>query len=340
VVSTGLFFVHDPAMQTNPIAAAQAMLAAGRQGDAIALIGQAAAAGDVEARFQQALWRLSGFPLPRDLPRARMDLRAASAGGHAEARIVEIALTANGSGARADWPTAMQLLDAAAATSDVHALHLQRLIARMNLTMDGHPKCSPTVTPLVPDGTVRAVSALLDRDECTHVANSAADLLAPAVVADPRTGRSIPHPIRTSDAALISPVREDPVTRAINMRLAAVSGTHVDQGEALTVLRYRPGQQFRLHSDALPNVRNQRIATVLVYLNDGFGGGETLFPDHKLTVVPKAGDALIFDNVDAAGRPMNNARHAGAPVTSGVKWLATRWIRARPFDVWTGPEAA
>lgn len=327
-------------MQNNPIAAAQAMLAAGRQGDAVALIARAVAAGDVEARFQQALWRLAGFPLPRDLPRAREDLRAVSTAGHPEAQIIELALTANGSGAPADWQAAMQLLHTAAATGDAHALHLQRLIARMALTMNGGPALSPTVTPLVADGTIRVVRALLDRDECAHVANSAADLLAPAVVADPRTGRSIPHPIRTSDAALISPVREDPVIRAINMRLAAASGTHVDQGEALTVLRYRPGQQFRLHSDALPNVGNQRISTVLVYLNDGFVGGETIFPHHDLTVVPKAGDALIFDNVDAGGRPMDNARHAGAPVTSGVKWLATRWIRARAFDVWTGPEAA
>ena len=45
---------------------------------------------------------------------------------------------------------------------------------------------------------------------------------------------------------------------------------------------------------------------------------------------------LIDDRVDVAAA----LRHAGEPVRSGVKWLATRWIRARPFDVWTGPEAA
>jgi len=158
-------------------------------------------------------------------------------------------------------------------------------------------------------------------------------------VMDPRTGRAIPHPIRTSDAAVIGPVREDPVIRAINVRIARISGTAVAQGEALTVLRYSPGQHFKLHSDVLPHVRNQRVATVIVYLNEGFAGGETLFPHHDLKIVPNGGDAIIFDNVDATGRPLDSARHAGVAPHSGVKWIATRWIRARPFDVWQGPES-
>ena len=327
-------------MQNDLIATTQAMLAAGRQADAITMIAAAAARGDPAAYFQQALWRITGAPLPRDLKGARADLSQAATNGHGEARLILMALTANGSGGVADWPSAMQVLRTACAAQDPHAQHLQTLLAAMGLVDDGRPATLPAIDHLTSDGSVRRASALLSVAECGHVANSAADLLAPAVVVDPRTGRSIPHPIRTSDAAVLSPVREDPVIRAINLRVAAISGTHVDQGEALTILRYRPGQQFRLHADVLPNVRNQRVATVLLYLNDGFGGGETVFPDHKLSIAPKAGDALIFDNVDAAGHPLATARHAGAPVTHGVKWLATRWIRARPFDIWTGPEAA
>ena len=42
-------------------------------------------------------------------------------------------------------------------------------------------------------------------------------------------------------------------------------------------------------------------------------------------------DALLFRNVtqDGAADPM--AQHAGLPVTRGVKLIASRWIRARPF---------
>ncbi|MET0373813.1 MAG: 2OG-Fe(II) oxygenase [Rhizorhabdus sp.] len=322
------------------MAAVDAMLRTGRTAEAIATVARLAAADHGDALFQQALWLLQGRPLPRDLPAARAALRRAAHSGHAEARLIEIALAANGTGTPADWRGAMRLLAVAAAAGDPHARHLQTLLSAMAITEDGLPAMPSEIEALTRDCSVRRVAGALTAAECAHIANAANDLLAPAAVVDPQTGRPIPHPIRTSDAGVLSPLREDPVIRAINVRIAALSDTQVAQGEALTVLRYRPGQQFRLHADVLPQVRNQRVATVLVYLNDGFGGGETTFPDHALTIRPKAGDAIIFDNVDAQGRPLATARHAGEPVRSGVKWLATRWIRARPFDVWTGPEAA
>ena len=127
--------------------------------------------------------------------------------------------------------------------------------------------------------------------------------------------------------------------RAINRRIAAISDTDIRQGEALTSLRYTIGQQFRLHLDTLPGVRNQRVKTVLIYLNQGFGGGETAFPDHDLLVRPAIGDAIVFHNTHDDGTLDPRMRHAGLPVTRGIKWLATRWIRARPFDPWRGPES-
>ncbi|WP_235199492.1 2OG-Fe(II) oxygenase [Sphingomonas sp. RIT328] len=306
---------------------------------AVAEVQRRAAAGDGEALFQLGLWQLQGRPLPRDLPAARSSLRRAAATGNVEARLIEIALTANGTGAAADWQAARRLLGEAVAAGDAPARQLETLLAAMPLDDAGAPASLPPIQPLSADGSVRRAAAAFTPAECAHIARAADDLLAPAVVVDPRTGRSVPHPIRTSDAAVIGPVREDPVIRALNQRIAALSATQIGQGEALTVLRYRPGQQFRLHSDILPQARNQRVTTVLVYLNDDFTGGETTFPDHKLIIRPRVGDAIIFDNVDAASRGLTTARHAGEPVRSGVKWLATRWIRARPFDVWTGPEA-
>jgi prolyl 4-hydroxylase len=171
------------------------------------------------------------------------------------------------------------------------------------------------------------------------VAGIASSRLQPALVIDPHTGRQIAHPTRKCDVALIGPMQEDLVVRSINRRVAVASSTSVDQGEALTVLRYVPGQQFKLHRDAIGRTRNERIATMLLYLNDAFVGGETRFPHYGLSIRAKQGDALLFFNTLANSSPDPAMRHAGDPVRTGVKWLATRWIRARPFSQWDGPES-
>lgn len=325
--------IHDP------VAQADRLLAAGRVGDAVSLIEQHAQSGSVDAVFRLAMWTLAGSPVRRDVPVARKLLRQAASLGNPDAAVVEIALTANGSGAPADWAYARALLDKAAETDTIAAAH-RTLLNSMALTDDGAPTDSVRAQTIGKNPDVRHIARLFTQEECLHIAQCAADMLQPATVADPQTGRNVANPVRTSDGAVIGPTRETLVVQALNRRLAAVTGTDWRQGEALSVLRYRPGQQFRPHIDALPGTNNQRIRTVLVYLNEGFAGGATYFVHNALRVTPRVGDAIIFDNVRADGSIDPMTQHAGEPVTNGVKWLATRWIRARPFSVWNGPESA
>ena len=60
--------------------------------------------------------------------------------------------------------------------------------------------------------------------------------------------------MRDSDAAAFPLVLEWPFVHALNRRIAAASGTDVAQGEALQILRYAPGQQYRPHLDAVPGM--------------------------------------------------------------------------------------
>jgi prolyl 4-hydroxylase len=126
---------------------------------------------------------------------------------------------------------------------------------------------------------------------------------------------------------------ESPAVHALNRRLAAASDTRVEQGEPLQVLRYSPGQEYRPHLDAIADVDNQRILTFLVYLNDDYVGGETEFLATGLKVKGAKGDGLLFRNADTAARPDPRAKHAGLPVDSGEKYLASRWIRERPIQL-------
>ena len=313
---------------------AERLVTEGHTDEAVALLGRAAQAGNPDAAMLLAVWYLRGEPLPRDLVRARLWLRRAVEIGHVDAALMEVALTANGSGAASDWAGALTLLRQAARQDHVAAAQLA-LVDAMALDGAGVPVAVPPGEVLAEAPRVVRFPALLTPQECAHLASVAGALLEPARVIDPRTGRWIAHPVRSSEDAAIGPTREDLVVRAINARVAAISGTGIDQGEPLTVLRYRPRQEYRPHVDTIQGAANQRIATVLLYLNQGFGGGETHFPDAGLTVTPRGGDALLFVNTFPDGRPDPASRHAGLPVTHGAKWLATRWIRRAAVDPWT-----
>ncbi len=157
---------------------------------------------------------------------------------------------------------------------------------------------------------------LFSAEECRYLADAAAPMLAPSVVVDPATGRQRPDPVRISDSGFTLPL-ENPAVHALNQRIAAASGTKVTQGEPLQVLRYRPGGEYKPHFDAIPGFANQRIATMIVWLNEDYEGGETMFMKSGAKLKGGIGDALLFRNALPDGRRDPDAGHAGMPVTRG-----------------------
>jgi prolyl 4-hydroxylase len=296
----------------------------GRGAEAAALVERSAVAGDAEALFALANWRLYGLHGPRDLAAAHRHLSAAAAQGHVEAIRLRAILTGNGTGCAADPDRAVGMLQAIAPADPYSAAQLA-LLATME-------RRTGATQMLSQEPYVALVRGLFTREECDYLARLAEPSLQPSYVIDPATGGRMPHPVRTSTGTNFGPPREDLVVHALNRRLAAATGTEVGWGEPLHILRYAPGQEYRPHLDALPGVANQRIWSALVYLNEGYEGGETAFPDLDIRVRGKPGDVLVFGNVTPDGRPDLRTRHAGIPVTHGVKWLATRWIRQGPFD--------
>lgn len=323
----------------DPIEAANRSASRGRPDEAVALLAAAGDAGDADALAELATWYLRGSPVPRDLAAARAALSRAAAIGHVDAALRQVALTANGSGGAPDWTGAVALLRRAAETDPLAAQHLE-LLGAMALRPDGAPRALPRPQILHDRPRVQRFAALCTPIECAHLVSVAAPSLQPATVFDPASGRMVAHPIRSSDNAAIGPIQESLVVQAINRRIAAATATDWRQGEPLTVLRYAPGQQYRPHLDALPDSGNQRVRTAILYINSNFGGGETVFPLLDLKIAPAMGDLLVFDNVDAGGAAEPLSRHAGLPVTSGTKWIATRWIRAQPVSPWEMSAAA
>lgn len=303
---------------------AAAIARAGRPEDGVRFIEQAARSGDPDASLIVAHWLLYGSDRPRDCAAACRLLKAAGAKGNAEALRLLAHLTASGTGCGADRDKALALLRKAAQTD---------AIAAGELALLDQSQANEMVREWVSaDPHIEIVRALLDARECAWLMSRAEPLLKPSLVDDGRTGIGRPDPIRTSHGAAFVPHEADLVVQAITDRIAAVTGTDAGHGEALYVMRYAPGQQYRPHLDALPGLKNQREWTAIVYLNDAFEGGETAFPKLGLSLRLGVGDMILFRNGGSGQNPDPRMVHAGEPVTAGEKWIATRWIRHGPHD--------
>jgi prolyl 4-hydroxylase len=297
---------------------------------AIAELERAGEAGDASSLLELAVWNLDGRHVPRDLNRSRDYFRRSGEHGEPIAEHVYICFLANGIGGAADWQAAKDRLRKLAQRDNRAARQID-LVDAMRITTEGYPVTVPEGRQLSASPEAHRFETLFSSAECDYLVQTAEPLLQQSVVVDPATGVLRPHPIRTSDGAFFPWASEDLVISAVNRRIAAASGTDFKCGEPLQVLRYRPGQEYRPHFDALPTNENQRVLTMLVYLNSGYSGGETYFTRAGLKVAGKTGDALLFRNAGPDGSPDPNAEHAGLPVSSGEKYLASRWIRERPM---------
>lgn len=314
----------------SSIQRANELVASGNHRAAADLLARAAARADGAALLELARWRVYGNILRRDLGMARELLAKAAAAGNNEAALLYCGFLANGVGGAPDWTAARTILETLARSRPEPGAQL-RILDAMDIDDQGFPTATLPRRTLSITPDVFAGPDLLKPAECAWLIAGAKRRLTRSTVVDPSSGRMVPHPVRNCDYAMFGVFEEDMVVGAINRRLARLTGTLPEQAEALQVLRYNSGGEYRSHFDALHPTDNQRVLTALVYLNDGFDGGATRFDRIGLEFRGGAGDALVFRNVQADGRPDPLSQHAGLPVTKGEKYLASRWIREHPI---------
>ena len=89
--------------------------------------------------------------------------------------------------------------------------------------------------------------------------------------------------------------------------------------EGYRIIHYREGNDLGPHVDACHGPQASRQLSFVLYLNDGFEGGETRFTSQDFSVKPKAGHILVF--------PSNFLfPHGSTPVTKGEKWVIVTWV--------------
>lgn len=84
--------------------------------------------------------------------------------------------------------------------------------------------------------------------------------------------------------------------------------------ERFRYYRYQGGQQFKVHPDGHFKRTDDEVSmvTMLVYLNEGFEGGDTEFVMPWKKVEPTTGKLLLF---------RHNQLHKGNPVPEGTKYV-------------------
>lgn len=193
----------------------------------------------------------------------------------------------------------------------------------------GHGTCLHQANALT------AYSQALNPEECLYIQCLGAPNLEPSIVVD-ENGKSQLSAERSSHDFYFLPEFEQVYLNLLQRRMARAAALPLANSEQLTMLRYLPGQEFRLHRDNLPpnhfiareqGGSGQRLRTVIVYLQAPESGGTTDFPLLSLELRPEQGQIVCFDNLLSDGKPCMPSLHAGTPVKQGVKWICTLWMR-------------
>jgi prolyl 4-hydroxylase len=187
---------------------------------------------------------------------------------------------------------------------------------------------------------VALLGEVLTHDECDRLIDIGRARVQRSAVVDPASGSEITINERNSEGAFVD-ASTDALVETVDRRLAELFGQPVENGEDLHLLRYGVGGEYRPHYDYFPEEQagsrnhmlrgGQRIATVILYLNEVERGGDTTFPNIGLAIHPRRGCALYFEYVNELGQSDPKTLHAGTPVECGEKWIATKWIRQGRF---------
>lgn len=334
----------------NPqLESARRLESEGRIAEATDLFRRASVSGNAEA-----LAALAKHLLIYRTDLAREGLSAANAAiraGSGEAAHLLAVFIAAGVGFKPDWQVALNGL--------LHSAELGWAPAQRELALlAGEPvaagdwralrgkidvaawTASPPPRELRASPRIFAVDGFAAPEICDWLIALARPHLKPAMTYDPASGGTHYESSRTNSACHLILPHSDLVLALIRARMAAATGVPAQYFEITTFLHYLPGQTFAPHHDYLddsyPGYMNevaqhgQRVLTVLLYLNEGFEGGETEFPLVGFRHKGSKGDALFFWNVQPDGQLDRQTLHAGLPPTSGEKWLLSQWARNKP----------
>lgn len=172
----------------------------------------------------------------------------------------------------------------------------------------------------------------LSPEICQKLIDLYKDKVIQSTVVDNSTKQNVKDTSRSSSTYFIPD--SDPTIMELKEKVAVFLKINKSQIEGIQFLRYLYGERYLYHHDYIPgNPPNQRVHTIIVYLNDlvDGDGGETSFYHYKIKVKPKVGMGVWFRNMTEDGKLINESLHSGEPILKEgvVKYALNIWTRQK-----------
>jgi prolyl 4-hydroxylase len=176
--------------------------------------------------------------------------------------------------------------------------------------------------------TVLEIPHLLSDDECDALISKCEKMdMVDSEVVLKGGGNGIDHNRKSKTIWLED--NEDNVCMKMAQTANKLTDLPIKDQEKLQVVCYQPGGKFNSHYDAeYEGSVSSRVATLLVYLNHDYEGGETEFVNMGVKIKPEKGKGILFWNLDEKNEKIVSSMHQGNEVKNGEKWICTKWMHA------------
>ena len=165
----------------------------------------------------------------------------------------------------------------------------------------------------------------LDKEDCERILNLSIQL---------EKSTTAMNRIKDYRKSLVTLVdEEDDVIKKVKKKIAKSFGLDGNGMEKLQLQKYPEGGYYKEHFDAKSEDHfqkdesfSQRKYSIIIYLNDDFIGGETVFPKKNIFVKPLRGRLLLFSNMlNETNYVHPFSSHLSKKIVKGEKWILSTW---------------